>query len=372
MTALSTGVLLACLTSGIPDVPEFGADLTVGQPAPPLLLDKLLQAPADTTVPSLQQGPAVVEFWATWCQPCVEQIPHFNSLQKAMEGRALRFLSITAEDQDKVTAFLATHPMQGIIGLEGKKTHNWGVRLLPTSVLLDSHGRVAAILPPSQLTPRLLQRLLNGEPLDADPPPDLGRNEDALLRTAMWRAADGDDEDFDLSAHHLRARRVPLKALVAFAYHVEPWQVLLGRGVEDAPYHVSVSVPADKTGDTVAQVARETLMHALNVRITKTQQTLPVVLLVHSRKPAVPLTKLPPVAGGAELAFHPGAPAMLMEALRPLVSAPLVDDSGLSSFELNLRDVRDLAVVRRDLQTQLALELRPTKKRVDVVRVEQR
>ena len=61
----------------------------VGDPAPPLFLETIL-VPAQTTSPTWEtlKGKAVVlEFWATWCAPCVEQIPHLNELADKLAGK---------------------------------------------------------------------------------------------------------------------------------------------------------------------------------------------------------------------------------------------------------------------------------------------
>ena len=92
MNALPLLALLTPLAGGVPD--DFGADLVVGKKPPPLVLDKLVQAPPGATAESVAAGPAVVEFWATWCLPCVEQVPHLNDLQIAMQGRALAFVAV--------------------------------------------------------------------------------------------------------------------------------------------------------------------------------------------------------------------------------------------------------------------------------------
>lgn len=47
----------------------------------------------------------IIDFWATWCAPCVMMLPRIDSLQKQFEGR-VHFLSVTAEPASKVNAFL--------------------------------------------------------------------------------------------------------------------------------------------------------------------------------------------------------------------------------------------------------------------------
>ena len=48
----------------------------------------------------------VVEFWATWCRPCVASMPHLSELQKKYQDKDLQIISISDEDLETVQAFL--------------------------------------------------------------------------------------------------------------------------------------------------------------------------------------------------------------------------------------------------------------------------
>ncbi len=55
----------------------------------------------------------VVEFWATWCGPCVSNMPHLATLQSKYQDE-VRFIGVTDEDNETVQGFLAKqHPTQG-------------------------------------------------------------------------------------------------------------------------------------------------------------------------------------------------------------------------------------------------------------------
>lgn len=77
--------------------------LSIGDVAPPIAIAKWIKG---NEVKSLDDGIVrVVEFWATWCGPCLQSMPHLSELQ-AEYGERVQFVGITDEDEETATAFL--------------------------------------------------------------------------------------------------------------------------------------------------------------------------------------------------------------------------------------------------------------------------
>jgi len=68
---------------------------------------------ANATLHALAGKAVVLEFWATWCAPCVAAIPHLNELATQFKDRPVVFLSVSDETPSVVEAFLQKHPIDG-------------------------------------------------------------------------------------------------------------------------------------------------------------------------------------------------------------------------------------------------------------------
>ena len=89
-----------------PEKPE--PTLKVGDTAPSLKADAWLQGePIKAFAPG---NVYVVEFWATWCGPCIVMMPHMSEMQAAYKSKNVTFIGFTAKDpgntRDKVEAFV--------------------------------------------------------------------------------------------------------------------------------------------------------------------------------------------------------------------------------------------------------------------------
>ncbi|MCZ2074162.1 MAG: TlpA family protein disulfide reductase, partial [Bryobacterales bacterium] len=123
-------------------------NLEVGKPAPPVNLERTIPATGHTSFETLKGKPTVIEFWATWCAYCIEEIPHLNAL--AGKFGDVRFLSITDEQPSIVESFLAKRPISGAVGIDrnGSTFKAYGIEGRPQTVLVDKDGVVRGILYP--------------------------------------------------------------------------------------------------------------------------------------------------------------------------------------------------------------------------------
>jgi peroxiredoxin len=92
------------------------------------------------------RGQAVVlNFWATWCEPCLSEMPSLEDLERKFSGRAFKILAVNfAESEERVKAFLENYgiKLEVLYDKDMGAAKRWNARILPASFVIDPEGRV--------------------------------------------------------------------------------------------------------------------------------------------------------------------------------------------------------------------------------------
>jgi thiol-disulfide isomerase/thioredoxin len=87
----------------------------------------------------------VVNFWATWCEPCRDELPSLERLQKARGGEAFEVVSVNfGEMPERIRAFLEREFVELPVILDRNKENagRWKVGGLPMTFIVDARGKV--------------------------------------------------------------------------------------------------------------------------------------------------------------------------------------------------------------------------------------
>lgn len=86
----------------------------------------------------------VLNFWATWCAPCVAEMPSLSRLHEATSDLEVALACVTQEPTDVVRSFLAKHSIEvPVYVLEGDPPPSFGSRAIPATFVLDRSGNIA-------------------------------------------------------------------------------------------------------------------------------------------------------------------------------------------------------------------------------------
>ncbi len=114
------------------------------------LLTQPMMAP-DGTLQNLSQWQnrkMVVNFWATWCAPCMEEMPALSALQKTLTADTVQVIGVGIDTPANIKSFVARHDVTypvfstGVAGTELMRQFGNTTGGLPYSVLIDEDGKI--------------------------------------------------------------------------------------------------------------------------------------------------------------------------------------------------------------------------------------
>ena len=127
---------------GLTGCPSGGAK--IGLPAPALNLERLGGGTKD--IAQLKGKVVLVNFWATWCAPCVEEMPDLEKLHRELEGQDFVLIAVSVDKKrSTIEKFASKHKLSfPILHDPGEKTaRSWGTTGFPETFIVDKQGNVA-------------------------------------------------------------------------------------------------------------------------------------------------------------------------------------------------------------------------------------
>jgi len=97
-----------------------------------------------------QGKPLLINFWATWCPPCIEELPLIDAFYNRNKSKSLQVIGLAVDQPSMVRRYLTQKPLSFPVGLAGFNGTELGRTLgnaqsvLPYSVIFDAKGRLLA------------------------------------------------------------------------------------------------------------------------------------------------------------------------------------------------------------------------------------
>ena len=152
----------------------WSATLELGAPAPEIKVEKWLKGDPVDLASRKGKGVTIVEFWATWCAPCVQSVPHLTELQHKYAAKDVRIVAVTAKDpgntEKVVRAFVGRmgSKLDYTVGFDDDgDTYDAYMAAsqqesIPTAFIVDKEGKIAWIGHPLDGMDAVLDKVIAG------------------------------------------------------------------------------------------------------------------------------------------------------------------------------------------------------------------
>lgn len=85
----------------------------------------------------------VLNFWATWCPPCREEIPDFIEVFDKYKDRGVQFLGVSNEDVNTLRDFISEYGINYTVLVDDAGVMSeWGIDAIPTTFIIDREGQI--------------------------------------------------------------------------------------------------------------------------------------------------------------------------------------------------------------------------------------
>lgn len=385
-------LLLVQLSLTVTLVNAQNSVLKTGDAAPDLAVSKMLQTTdaRNANISGLKGNVVVLEFWATWCGPCVGALKHLNELNEKFKDKSVRFIAVTDEDELTVTRVTTARPIQGWIGLDSNRaTFNlYQANPLPHTVVINRNGRIAAITQPENVTETVLNDLLAGkqislpvkESLDLkwDQPGAKGTADSsepltqAVIQPSNLTTLSGSNN----RPGHFVADGETLLSLLATAYQTSFQRIVSNLPESAKTYKVSIIVPPEQK-ELLFPLFRQTLMTTFGINVRpEIRETAAFVLRIPRGKTpnlrASQSAKEFDAVSENQFSAKKYPVKRLAEQLEMILNRPVIDQTGLTGeydWELPY-SLTDKTVLLNAVREKLGLELTEKKQPIEMLIVE--
>lgn len=358
------------------------AQFATGMPAPEIGLEELLQAPkgSEVSLESLRGKVVVLDFWATWCMPCIRTMPHLNQMVEELKDEPVQFIAVTNESSAKIKSFLKRQEISAWIGIDSDRSmfRDYVVRGIPKTVVIDKEGKLAGVMHPAHLSSEMIRDLVAGKPMQrrraipsraakqqaagAAMNPARRPNALPLLSVAIRESQNPQPGNVAMGPGQIFMISVPLREIYAKAYGVDTEQVV-GEGIAlDKQYDVIIRA---RVG-TEIELLRSSLKAAIPATAKMEIRSRQIYRLELSEAGLGERFKQTQVSGQLPMMSLVGDKAEFVnysiEELAAWLSTktdkPVIDATNLPSrYDGEILTLSDVALLRADLEKNLGLKL---------------
>jgi len=333
----------------------------------------------------------VVDFWATWCGPCLPGLNRTAALEKEFEGQPILFLTVASDEVDRVKKYFTEKNLTlqtYVEGDEGPTGKAYGIHGIPAAAIIDRQGRIVAVTPGENVTSAVLHKLLSEEKVEL-PPFERNNNITWDRDEITWQ--DGVQPTFEVlikpievtgggyayqpGSNRISGDGMPLVAMIQAAWQTDHFHVDLRKPVQQGAYRFAVMVPKGDERELLPTL-QDALQRDFNFQARWEEQERDVLVLSSNGTKTLGESNSESVFQFArgKITLKKQSTAKLAQALPNWMKETVVDETGLKgSYDFDLEYRADNPKILTDaLRQKYGLTLTPGKRKVRILVVDNR
>jgi uncharacterized protein (TIGR03435 family) len=365
--------------------------LKPGMEAPPIVAKALDAAKPFPGWAAFRGNFVVVDFWATWCGPCLPGLNRMASLEKEFAGQPVRFLTVASDDMDRVKKYFADKGLTLQTYVEGENastSDSFGIHGLPAAAVVDREGRMVGVTPGENVTAAVVRELLNGEKVELPPFQRLNNitwdQDEITWQDGVLPAfavlikpieVTGGGFLYKPGSNRISGDGVPVYAMIMAAWQTDSNHIDLRERLPVGAYRFVAMVPKGREAELLPAL-QDALQRNFSFRAVWDEQERDVLVLTRDGTKTLTDSSTEPLFtfSRGKITMKKQSTAKLAETLPNWLRKVVVDETelhGLYDFDLEYR--ADSPKMLTDaLQQKYGLVLTPAKRKLRILVVEKR
>ena len=334
----------------------------------------------------------VVDFWATWCGPCIPGLDKVVAMEKEFAGSKVRFLTVANDTSERVRKYFLDKSISVHTFVDEEDERGtfkaFGVAGIPAAAVVDPEGRLMAVTPGENLTPDVVRKLLAGETPDLprfDRLNNLTWDKDEItwqdgvmpMFQAIIKRIDvrGAGSMHKPGSNHISGDGLPVQGMIQSAWRTDFYHVDRRGELPEGSYRFAVTVPKGRESE-LFPAFQDALQRTFGFKAQWEDQQRDVLVLTRTGVAALADSESAPLVQflRGKIMLRKQPVSKLAEMLPNWLKMPVVDETGYSGsydFDLEYRDDGP-SMLTDGLREKYGLTLTPAKRavRMLVVRAE--
>ncbi|NRA39018.1 MAG: redoxin domain-containing protein [Planctomycetes bacterium] len=135
----------------------------IGLPVRPLVIEQHFNIAnadiVDFDITQMKGQVILVDFWATWCQECVQSVPHLKKIHQDYSDKGLVLIGYTDQTSINLDKFIRSYQIDYPIFV-GPSANTYEIRSVPQLVLIDKQGIIRKVAHPAHISYAEIEKLL--------------------------------------------------------------------------------------------------------------------------------------------------------------------------------------------------------------------